>query len=283
MEGYYFLFFLALIWTFFASVHDLRKREVANWLTFSLILFALTFRFFYAFFNELWSFFWWGVFGFLVYYALAYAFYYGHVFAGGDAKLLMGFGALLPVGSLESLLLYGGLFIFLLFFLGALYSLVYSIFIVFKNPRMFKKSFLTVFKKYRFWLVPFFFGALVVYFTFPFVSLRLLGALFVLVLPGLLFYLQAVEQGCMIQTVQAGKLTEGDWLAQDVRIHGMNIRMSVHGLDAKEILILRKHHKSVLIKQGIPFVPVFLLTLLVMGLFFFFFQQEASLLFSLFG
>lgn len=45
-----FLFVLALAWIVFATVQDIRTREIANWLSFSLIIFALGFRFFYSLF-----------------------------------------------------------------------------------------------------------------------------------------------------------------------------------------------------------------------------------------
>jgi len=41
-----FLIVLALVWVIFATIQDIRTREVANWLSFSLIIFALGFRFF---------------------------------------------------------------------------------------------------------------------------------------------------------------------------------------------------------------------------------------------
>ncbi len=46
-----FLLVLAGIWIAFASVQDLKHREVANWLSFSLIAFAIGFRFFYCLFS----------------------------------------------------------------------------------------------------------------------------------------------------------------------------------------------------------------------------------------
>jgi len=47
-----FLWILALIWIVFATVQDLKMREIANWLNFSLIIFALGFRFFYSLFSS---------------------------------------------------------------------------------------------------------------------------------------------------------------------------------------------------------------------------------------
>ena len=80
MKEYYFLFGLFFVWTLFASIQDLKKREVANWLNFSLIAFALVYRLFYSVAVKDYSFFVYGLLGFAVFFILAYAFYYLGVF-----------------------------------------------------------------------------------------------------------------------------------------------------------------------------------------------------------
>ncbi len=47
-----FLSVLAFVWISFAVIFDLKKREIPNWLNFSLIIFAIGFRFFYSLFLE---------------------------------------------------------------------------------------------------------------------------------------------------------------------------------------------------------------------------------------
>src|SRR3989338_10180281 len=91
-----FLFALAFIWLCVASFQDIKKREVANWLSFSLILFAVAFRAFYALLNNNLWFFLNGLIGLAIFYAVASLLYYGRLFAGGDAKLLMAVGVVLP-------------------------------------------------------------------------------------------------------------------------------------------------------------------------------------------
>ena len=92
-----FLFVLALIWIMFATVQDIRKREVANWVSFSLIIFALGFRFFYSLFSDMgFDFFYQGLIGFGIFLILGNLLYYGKMFAGGDAKLMIALGAVLP-------------------------------------------------------------------------------------------------------------------------------------------------------------------------------------------
>jgi Flp pilus assembly protein protease CpaA len=279
MKEYYFLFGLALIWIVFATIQDLKKREVANWLNFSLIAFALAYRGFYASLHTDWSFFFYGLFGFAVFFVLAYAFYYGRVFAGGDAKLLMGIGAVLPFESYSGLLFNSLFFLFLLFFLGAIYSLVFSVYLISRN----KGGFLDNFKRNSKENILLFILAILASLILFFFSSRFiywpLIALLLLLLPLLYSYLKAIESACMINLVSPSKLTEGDWLERDIKIGGKWIHKSVHGLSFEEIKLLRKYKKKVWIKDGIPFVPAFLFAFLTMALFFFVLQVRAEQVF----
>jgi Flp pilus assembly protein protease CpaA len=297
MKEYYFLFALAFVWTAFASVQDLRKREVANWLNFSLIAFALVYRAFYSAWNSNYEFFLLGLAGFGVYFVFAYALYYAKAFAGGDAKLLMGFGVILPYSSYETLIMTSLIFLLLLFLVGAIYSLIYSVFIVVKNKKKFSGEFKKRVRKNKFSLAVFlllflfcliygFFNLSCIKFNdcaancLPTVaSLPWLGicstlaphtnsAAFFLALifliPLLWTYTKSLDV-CMLKLVAPGKLTEGDWLEKDVRLsRGKIIRKTVHGLSLEEIRLLKRYKKKVLIKEGIPFVPAFLFTLLIM-------------------
>ena len=66
----------------------------------------------------------------------------------------------------------------------------------------------------------------------------------------------------MIKLVSPLELTEGDWLERDVVVSGKTIRKSFAGLSFEQILLLRRYGKKVLVKNGIPFAPSFLLALL---------------------
>jgi Flp pilus assembly protein protease CpaA len=67
MEEYYFLFALGALWMLFASVQDFRTREISNWLNFSLIAFALSYRAFYSNSTGNWNFLWFGIGGVLLF------------------------------------------------------------------------------------------------------------------------------------------------------------------------------------------------------------------------
>ena len=258
MEEYYFLFGLGLVWIVFATIQDLRKREVANWLNFSLISFGISFKLFYSLWTGNWDIVFFGVLGLVSFILLGYAFYYGRVFAGGDAKLLMGIGAILPYRNYFDLLYLSGGFLVLLFLAGAVYTLIYSGFIAVGN----KKRYVKELKKNIFegkWL--FLISVLLILFIESITRsiVVLLGFVFLLML---YFHVKAVD-ACMIKLYGSQDLCEGDWLAMDVKLKKGFVRRSVHGLSLKEIDKIRKEGKRVWIKEGIPFVPAFLIAFLV--------------------
>ncbi len=259
MYQYYFLFGLALIWVVFAVVQDLRTREIANWLTFSLVAFVLAYRAVYALaFDDIY-FFVYGFFGILFFVVLGYLFYYMGVFAGGDAKLLFGIGGIFPYDSFGSYGFYGLGFFILLFSVGVLYTLVYSAFLVGRDFRSFKNNFVREFKNGKIY----FYVCLLLFAVLFFASdIFRIYSWVVLILPFMYFYARAVEKSCMVKLTSPDKLTEGDWLVSDVRAGRTIIKKTVHGLSYKDILLLRRAGKKVLIKSGVPFAPVFLITLI---------------------
>ncbi|MBS3076989.1 prepilin peptidase [Candidatus Pacearchaeota archaeon] len=267
MQEYYFLFALALVYTLFATIQDLKYREVANWLSFSFIAFALAYRAFFSIATDNLSFFLFGLFGFLIMFALGNAFYYMKAFAGGDAKLLMGFGIILPYQTYLQLLFLPLLLVLTLFLSGAVYSLFYSIFIVLKNKKQFTREFNKLSRNWKFTLtistilVPVFvLLGFYQYLFFPLAILALLHLTFI--------YTKSLEK-CMLILTPPESLTEGDWLEKEIKLNSkITIQKSVHGLSFQDIQLLRKYHKSALIKQGIPFVPAFLITLIITALFF---------------
>lgn len=130
-----FLVVLALIWMLFATVQDLKMREVANWLNFSLIIFALGFRFFWSLFAaDSFAFFYQGLIGFGIFFVLGNLFYYGRMFAGGDAKLMIALGAILPFSDNFSVNFNIFIWFFLLFiFIGSIYGFIWSAYLAVKK------------------------------------------------------------------------------------------------------------------------------------------------------
>ena len=261
----YVLFALALVWIIFAVFQDLRTREIANWLNFSLVIFALGFRFFYSLFSETgFSFFYQGLFGFGFFVLLGNIFYYGKMFAGGDAKLMMALGAILPFSS-DLIYNLKVVFFFLILFLmvGALYGLFFSLYLTLKNLKRFKKEFLIQFKnKKRLIIFTSFFASFLLIlniFYGGFIAL----ALFVFIFPYFYLYVKSVDEACMVRRIKSAKLTVGDWLYEDVKIANKVIKANWDGLLEKDIELLKKKKKFVLVRYGIQFAPVFLISFIL--------------------
>jgi len=259
-----FLFALALVWIIFASVQDLRSREVANWLVFSLGIFGLSYRLMVSLFSSDIMFFVQGLVGAGVFIGIGFLFYYSRLFAGGDAKLMMALGPLLGFSSsfITNFKLY---LLFLVFFLaaGALYGIVAMIGISIRQFSVFKKAFLREIKKRMVPLLSFMIlGLFFMGLGFVYPAVFGLGVL-VFIFPYLIFYARIVDSVCMKRKIATKDLTEGEWLYRSVLVGKKTIAPRWEGVSSKEISLLRKKHKYVWIKQGVPFVPVFLIAFLM--------------------
>ncbi|MEK6926323.1 MAG: A24 family peptidase [Nanoarchaeota archaeon] len=260
-----FLFVMGIIWVGFASVSDLKSREVPNWISFSLIVFALGFRFFFSLFSYDFGFFWQGLLGLGIFFILGNLFYYGRLFAGGDVKLMIALGPVLAFSSLfyENLKIFTTFFLLFLF-VGAIYGIFSAAFLSIKNFKEFKKGFYKKAKDGRKILVFGMILGLLIFFAGFLDSLLFLFGILVFVLPYLYIYAKAVDEKCMIKDVNVKDLTEGDWLYQDIKIGKRVIKARWDGLNSEEISFIRKKMKNVKIKQGIPFVPVFFVAFLIL-------------------
>ena len=266
-----FLWSLAFVWILFATIQDIKSREISNWVNFSLIIFAIAFRFFYSFFaGGDFSFFYFGLIGFAVFFALGNLFYYTHLFAGGDAKLMYALGAVLPIYSTFDLNLKFFLYFILLFLLiGSLYGIVVSIIYGIKNRKKTAQEFKKQLKKNKIiFLILIIFSIFLLFLSFLNMIFLYFG-IFVFIYAYLIIYAKSIDEGCMVRKIKTYKLTEGDWLFEDIKIGKKVIKKSWNGLEAEEIKLLKKHKKEILIRYGIQFAPVFLISFILMAIFYF--------------
>lgn len=255
-----FLIILAVIWIIGAVLQDLKRREVDNIWNFSLIAFALGYRTAVsAFGNDYW-FILNGLLGLGLFLILGNLFYYLRLFAGGDAKLVIALGTILPL-SYDWIINFKifGLFILLFLFTGAIYVLLWSFYLVIKNFKRFKKEFKKQARDYRIMLFSgigfFIFGIILMFLDVVFIYLGIIVLLF----PLLFIFAKAVEESCLIRELTSKQVTEGDWLYEDIIVHGKKINANWDGISRKELELIRKYSKKkILIKQGIPFTPSFL-------------------------
>ena len=258
-----FLFWVFLIGIGIASFQDLKRREVDNWLNLLLLFSGIGFLVFRAVFESASSanLIIFGVLSFLIIFVLVNLFYYGRVFAGGDAKLLFAMFALFVGISLEKTLINIGLFVLFLMLAGSVYGLVYSgvLFVRdFKNvKREFKKGFENIYLRYTVF-------AGVVLFALSYVSwFFFIPAVFFLAGPVLYVFAKSLEKEIMTRSVNASDLREGDWLVRDIRVGGKVVRAGWEGVSKKDLELLKKVEKKIKIKEGLPFVPAFFIAFIL--------------------
>jgi len=242
-----FLLAIAFVWLLAASITDLKKREVSDWLSFSLLAIALCFKTaesaiawdYHPILNA--------SIGLLAFFVLANILYYGKLFAGGDAKLLIALGPIIPSASFISNILVA----------GSAYGIIYSIVLAFLNRREFMGNFRKHFRAVMIFLAASFAIFIAYLLTDSTPLLLISGAMFFM--PLLFYFVNAVEKACLIRKVSPKELTVGDWLFKDVRVRGKVVKSDFEGLTKQEINLLRKSKSKVYVKYGIPFIPVFLI------------------------
>lgn len=262
-----FLYVLTFIWILFAVVQDIKSREIADWLNYSLIIFAIGFRFFYSLFNGGFEFLYQGLIGLGIFFILGNLFYYSKFFAGGDAKLMIALGAVLPFSYTFGVnLRYMGIFLLIFFIVAVVYSLGASIILSIKYRKRFKKEFKKLWKKNKMGVVRKIFMVLGLIFMVLGLYWNILFYLGILafIFPLLFVFAKAVDEACMVKKVNVSKLTIGDWLYKDVKIGKKIIKAKWDGLLKKDIALLKKHKKEIWVRYGVPFSPVFLISFVLL-------------------
>jgi len=275
------LLIIALLYLIFASISDVKTREVPDWLSYSLITIALSLNLIQALIEKNCSIFLHSLIGFFAFFILGNVLYYTKQFGGGDAKILMGLGAIF-INYPKFLLKYfspnlNTNFLIILMIntliIGALYGLTWSIVLAIKNKRKFKQALVKITKNktmhtlkkiiltFCLFLIII---SLIINNTITKLFLSSLGITILLLYP-ILIFVKAVESIAMYKKIPTNKLTEGDWIAHDIRYKNKLIytKKSI-GVEKKQIELIKKLKiKTVTIKEGIPFIPTFLIALII--------------------
>ena len=259
-----------------ASFTDVRTREVPDWLNYGLTLFGLGAGVLLSLAFWTWTYVAYSVLGMLAFLGIAMLMFYAGQWGGGDSKLLIGLGAAMGLPFSLHLPFFDLNSVFVSFWLNLLlaaviYATLWTAFLAVKHRRKVLvelRAGLSSRAKTR--RIVLFLAILVLALSFA-SSERVIKLLLATasVLVTLLLYLpafmKAVERASMLRFVRPQKLTEGDWIAEDVIVEKKRIvGPSDLGVTSEQIKKLEALHslgkiKKVLIKVGIPFVPSFLL------------------------
>ena len=270
----YILSFTAL---FIGSITDLKTREVPDWVNYGLIISGVGLNLLFSAVYSNSSFVINSIIGLLIFFGIAYIMFYAGQWGGGDSKILMGLGAMIgiDVSYISSQFLLG--FFINALFIGAIYGLFWSIFLVFKNKQKFWKEFNKILlqknavKAKKIMLLVL---ALLLIFLFIIklyhIKILMLSLAFIILTTFYLWiFVKAIEKSAMHKLVEPSKLTEGDWIVKDVYVNGNYITGPKDlGIGKKQIRKLVELYnkgkvRKILIKEGIPFVPSFLIAFIL--------------------
>jgi Flp pilus assembly protein protease CpaA len=215
---------IAFLYLFAGSISDIKRREVADWANYGLIAIAFASNLVFSLVSSDWGFIINSLIGFGVFFLLALVMFYTGQWGGGDAKMLMGIGALYGIGLRP-----GENSFILSFFIasllaGAVYGILWSVGTAFRNLRSFLKEYNKTggkgpVRNMRIMVIVLVVLSLLSLLlpVMPQVKLTLVSFSAVVYIT---FYawlvIKAVEKSCMLRTVGPSKLTEGDWIAKQI-------------------------------------------------------------------
>jgi Flp pilus assembly protein protease CpaA len=265
-----------------ASIIDIKTREVPDLLNYGLIISGSAIRLFDAIIYNNWQTLLYTLLGFIAFFAIANMMYYSKQWGGGDAKLLMAVSIIFaqyPSTLLNFLSPNLSTFPFLMIFfinlliIGSIYGLLFTIILALKNKEKFiqefrhssqGKSILWIRKLFLLLAIIVLATLFLTDFSLLLSSMLVILIIFIAAMPYLIIFIRAVEKASMYHMVDVGKLTEGDWIAIDIMANGKPIYKSASpGVTRHQIEEIRKHNiKKVLVKEGMPFVPSFLIAMI---------------------
>lgn len=263
---------IGVCWVLAACFSDIRTREVPDWLNFSLISLGLGVRLVYSLVYSDWNFFLYGLMGFFAAFVFGMLFYYAHVWGGGDSKLLMGLGAVFATAPffVSSKLPFFVVMLTNILVFGAIYGLMWALYLFVVNYKAVLveagKDF-ALSRQLRYSLMVF---ALALLLAAPFIRDFFIRVfVFIIALSLVAYYflyviVKAIEKVTMCKRVSVSQLVLGDWICENVRANGKIIcGPKDYGLTLRQLNELRRNKiKHVFVKEGMAFVPAFVLGLL---------------------
>ena len=259
------IFIIVLIVLVIGTYTDFKTREVPDWVNKGLIALGISINLIFSFVYWDFKFLIDSLVGFAVFFGLALLMYYTGQWGGGDSKMIMGIGAMigLDIFAIRESFLLG--FLFNALIVGALYGLLWSLFLSIKKFKVLVKEMKRLGStknmiRAKKGLVISSVGIIVLSFLIKDLGVRLTGFILALMMIFMFYiwiYIKSIENVCMLKSVEPSVLTEGDWIAEDVVVNGKLITGPKDlGIEKKKInelkrLFAKGEVGKVLLKEGI--------------------------------
>ena len=213
------------------------------------------------------------IISFVIFFAFGNLMYFTRQWGGGDTKLITALGTALAQKPFfltkQSIFPFPAILIINIPITGAIYGIIYALILAIRNKKEFKKSYIKInqnkkIRNIKILLLTFtIILAIFSYIILP-GKLKLIGGLIsalILTLPYLLISIKSVETSCMFKQLKPTELREGDWVQNNLYQNKKLIyKKNPYGIDQISIEKVKKAKiKKILVKEGIPFVPPFLL------------------------
>lgn len=250
-----------------ASYVDLKYREVPDWISYGLIFVGIGLRLIDSIVSWNYHPILYGLIGLGATFVVALLMFYAGVWGGGDSKILMGLGAVIGFDRISSLP-FLTIFILAAFFISGMWGTAYAFYLASRRWKQFKKEFREIRSGkivgiLRLMTTAFLLIAILLFLFFTsYPSLTVLSiAIVAFLIVQAFIFMKAVEISCLISEKPVSDLVEGDWIVKDVVVKRRRICGPKDlGLTKHQIGLLKTYKiKKVLVKDGIPFVPSFLL------------------------
>ncbi|MBT3262131.1 prepilin peptidase [Candidatus Woesearchaeota archaeon] len=264
---------IALLALIVASISDLKTREIPDWISYGLLFFIISIKLLQSILTKSFVPLTAAGITFLAFFAFGNLMYFTRQWGGGDTKLITSLGTAFSqkpafIQTVTPFPFALTLVINILI-LGAIYGVIYAIVLAIKNKEKFIKQFRAINKETKIksiktiTLLLSFSIFISTWFYFPEQARHMGGllALLLLLMPYLMIFLKTIELTCMYKKIKPKNLMEGDWVQGNVYKNKKLIyQEDPLGINKKSInLLIKSKIKQVIVKEGIPFVPSFLI------------------------
>jgi Flp pilus assembly protein protease CpaA len=267
---------ISLVALLYGSYTDIKTREIPDTLSIGLIylgiVISLGATIFYWSYKPLLS----GLIGLGAGALIGLVFYYTGQWGGGDAKMLMGLGSIIGLDVFTMSQTFPELMIFMinLILFGAIYGVIWLFGLAIKNWKVFRPEFRETRRKSKILRLRVIFLSLALLFSaivflikpdFLIIVMIYLILVFSVISLYLFMIIKSVEKSCLLKEIDVKKLTEGDWVLDKVKLKNADKYIYTKtGITERGIkMLLKSKKRTVLVKEGIPFIPSFLLAYIV--------------------